>query len=112
MIKDFIIQNWQWLACILISFISCIVHLIQKRPVARSLKDWVDFIIAEYLPQDIVNAEKLSPCSGDTKKADALSHALNTLKCFICLTEADEAFAIEHFSQAIERILSTPRKKV
>ena len=107
----FLQDNWQWLAAILISFLSFLVHLIQKRPVARNLKDWCDFIVTNYLPQQIINAEKLSPCSGETKKADVLEHAINTLGLFIKLSDSDKDFAVDVFSRAIENILATPRKK-
>lgn len=111
MIKDFIIQNWQWLACILISFISCIVHLIQKRPVARSLAEQVQWIISNLIPGFIVEAEKTAK-PGEQKLDYVINRAIASLQAYMLCDEKELQTARVLFANGIERILATPRKKV
>lgn len=107
---DFIKENWLILSTILISGLSFLIHLFQKRPKANSLFTAVDMITSDYLPEFILEAEKTGYL-GEKKKEIVIDKCLALLKRMIKCDDEAINQAIKLFGIYIEKILATPRKK-
>ena len=107
---EFLVENWQPLVAGLLAVISFICALVRKKPSAWSLSDYVRLIEAQFLPTYIIDAEQ-SGFSGNRKKEIVLSKCMKALKGFIRCDDKQLDSAYVQFADALEVILSTPRKK-
>lgn len=106
----FIVDNWQWIVTAVLSIIIFILQLCKKRPVVKSLDQYCDSIIHQFLPGLIVAAEKSGEV-GDHKKKYVIERCMQMLTLLIKLDDNSKGIAESIFSKSIEAILSTPRKK-
>lgn len=109
-ISKFIVDNWQWLLTAILSIFVLIIQLLKKKPVVKSLKGYLDFIASDLLPR-MINKAEVSGLHGEGKKAYVMKEAIGTLKFLIQCDEHALEEANRYFDNAIEAILSTPRKK-
>lgn len=109
-IRQFIVDNWQWLCSVVIAIGIFALQLLKKRPDANywtSIKE----AILEMLPA-LINAAEKSGLSGERKKV----YVLTMVWKFIKASYNDIDVCVENdlrkwIDEAIERILTTPTKK-
>lgn len=98
--KEFLISNWQWIACLVVGTIELFFVIFKKSTKVNTIREK----ILDLLPVCISLAEEfIGAGNGSTKK----SFALDLVKKLLKLDDSNDAF----ISSAIESILSTPEKK-
>lgn len=98
--KDFIINNWQWIACLVVGTIELFFVIFKKSQKVDTLKEK----ILSLLPVLISMAEELLGPGVGSEKKRFVSDLLHRL------LRIDSSYD-QFVSSAIESILSTPTKK-
>lgn len=103
--KEFLVNNWQWIACLVIGTIELFFVIFKKSQKLDTVKEK----ILALLPAVIGLAEEVfGPGVGSKKKA----FVLNEIKQIFAVGHVNLGDSYDSFiSSAIESILSTPEKK-
>lgn len=112
--KDFLIQNWYYIlvaALAIVSFIASLIISIKKKG-SSNIIDSVKESILENLPFWCVLSEGLQ--GGETKKENVLSLGIALASKLLGrkLTADENDFFVAFISEHLEKILSTPQKKL
>ena len=112
MIKDFFVQNWYYLALLVLAICNMVFLIFRKPKVVQ--KDILFAQVLQLLPIWIKESEALGG-SGEVKKCRVITEAIkymaqySDVKYSSC-NEVDFS-AIDRIGEEIEKILSTPEKK-
>ena len=109
-IITFLVDNWQPILSAFLSFVALILVIVKKRPQAYSIGDYVRLIVSQFLPGYICDAERTG-MTGDRKREHVLNQCMKALKGFVRADDKELEECYVQFTNAIESILSTPRKK-
>lgn len=97
---DFLVNNWQWLSCLVLCLVELLLVIFKK-----SIKlDTVREKIMAFLPVCISLAEEVFGSGNGSQKKDFV---ISIIKSSLDLKDNYDSF----ISSAIESILSTPAKK-
>ena len=107
----FLVNNWQWLLTALLAFISFIIHLVSKRPLADCFNKVFDGYLAFQFVHDMNYAETRFPGDGKAKKQYVINQCLEYFSKYIKLDDYYKKLVTSSISIMIENALSVPRKK-
>ena len=106
-VLNFLLENWQLLAMVLVLILEIVVFFLKKKPQVN-LDDHIKSLIDEFLPGFILLAEQTGS-SGPEKLAFVVSSLLGKVKRTI--SSKDEEFWKDYIISKVEAVLSTPQKK-
>lgn len=111
-IKQFILDNWKFVAEIILFVAVSIIAIIKGRKKGYSFADVLLGLISEKLPEWIKKSETEGG-TGEQKKVGVINAALNFASKILGrkLSEEETSFLVTKSSELIENILSTPQKK-
>ena len=109
-ISEFLEDNWLMLSCLGIELLFIIIFsLLKKKPVVRSLEEWILHVFATFGPDLINRAE--CPGAGELKKNRVVNALVDLLSNVIKLDDHSKQEAFIRFGQLVEGALSCPQKK-
>lgn len=109
-ISEFLENNWLILSCAGIELLFIIIFsILKKKPVVRSLDEWILHVFETFGPS-LINKFEV-PGNGETKKASVVNSLVGCLQKIIDLDDHSIEEARIRFGKLVEGALSCPQKK-
>lgn len=110
---DFIVENWQWLITLIMTFLAVFTALLKKKKIVVSdiFADAVNMVLIK-LPEFIKSME-ISELEGKDKKQLVITACFQYITTILNrdLESYETSYLEGILSTSIEKILSTPTKK-
>lgn len=105
--KEFFIQYWHIIVVVVADIVGLVIALcLRKRKITP---DAIKNIIASCLPY-YINLAEVSCRDGRTKLCFVVDEVLSRIKRYV--SSIDEQYWITYIQECVEKILTTPQKKV
>lgn len=111
-ISTYLAENWPILTGFGLELLMLVIFAIfKKKPVVRSLEEWVLHVFEYYGPA-FINAVEKKGGSGEWKKKEVMRLLMIKMNDLLDLDSHAQRNCQVYFDRLIEESLSTPQKKV